>query len=858
MRAGLVALLCLGIPTLAKGQAAGARVPVLLPAPAAMLAQALELSSARPATILIDTVRLVYATSDQRLRQRAAAALARTLDADAAATTEVAPLPLDAAIWRDVILGVQAPDDRLAAAILRDRGASLMYLGLSAVDDETLGWLAAHTETIRLARKRPALFAAFGRSLRIRNGVVEVPGGTDAAALWTALVGASPDNPADFAARLFGDAGRLAFFYDTVVHLDAARQRFALGLTLPASLREDRLRTLMRAFAAAAPEWRADEQPFGRPPLDGAILLSTVAVLPDGSLAPPIERRLWERVFRGDALNEVPFVAASKTEIDAMSAGLTVDAAWLATRILTEPYAVGRRRLDLLLFAQRVFGPRHDGDRALVATALRGCASFPALMAALERGGVTDPATFAAAAVHADRLGAVRSLTIRRTAIAQFQSAVALIQESVRSGTLDASLAERLISALSSLAVSPRDGYGGRFAAWFRDDFMRVLPPAGDSVEDTVLAAVAGASARRPDPPRVTWEERSYVVDPAAAGLRRLQFIRARQRGTPLDAALSKGDTLAEALVSIVYAAHLGDPGGMAVTSGNVAARHDFGLTTGSAGSASAWLLPVEDFNRRTSWRIHGSLLGLEIALSRLTLRRLNPAEMPAEPKIGPQDRQTVMLTIALMNPFAMSNDARDAIADAIRRGRARADALPRSVDAIDEAARDAGLSEWRRRALEWEIGRGAGSAASRFSLLELLWLGRGGGDIPAGWDAWGAAVLPLTGCVCLEMPRLRAWEEDAGYASAVLGTRGADVGLRVAEALADFQLPASLAPSLAGYAMQDVLDHARLSHADDWDEFGRAVRELPRERMVDYVAALSAGGPLVPVTKDENTPRNP
>jgi hypothetical protein len=231
---------------------------------------------------------------------------------------------------------------------------------------------------------------------------------------------------------------------------------------------------------------------------------------------------------------------------------------------------------------------------------------------------------------------------------------------------------------------------------------------------------------------------------------------------------------------------------------------------------------------------------------------------MPAEPRVGPQDQQTVMLTVALMNPFAVSDQSRDAIAAAIRRGRARVDALSRNRSAADEISRDARLSEWRRRALEWEIARGGEPAASRFSLLELLWLGRDAADLPRAWEAWGAASLPLTGCLCLAMPRPRPWEEDAGYASAVLGTRGADVGLRVAEILADLNLPAALAPSVASYAMEDVLEHARLSRTDDWDEFGRAARELPRERLVDYVAALTAGGPLVPVTKDENAPRIP
>jgi hypothetical protein len=298
-----------------------------------------------------------------------------------------------------------------------------------------------------------------------------------------------------------------------------------------------------------------------------------------------------------------------------------------------------------------------------------------------------------------------------------------------------------------------------------------------------------------------------------------------------------------------VYAAYLGDPEGAAVTSGNVALRHDFGLVAGPAArSATAWRLPIEHFDGQAAWRIRGSILGLETALGRLALRRLDPTAMPGEPKLGSQDQQTVMLSAALLNPFDMSDVARDDIASAIARGRARVAALPRDSSEPDELARAAGLSEWRRQALAWTIARDGHAVTFQFSLLELFWLGTTGPDVSRAIDAWGAAALPLTGCLCLEMPRPGAWEDLGGRASAVLGTRGADVALQIAETLAALKLPASLAPAIGSYVTQDVIEHAQLAYTDDWEEFGRAARELPRERMFDYIAALTAGGPLVAV----------
>ena len=75
-----------------------------------------------------------------------------------------------------------------------------------------------------------------------------------------------------------------------------------------------------------------------------------------------------------------------------------------------------------------------------------------------------------------------------------------------------------------------------------------------------------------------------------------------------------------------------------------------------------------------------------------------------------------------------------------------------------------------------------------------------------------------------------------------------ADVPLKIAEALAALKLPGALAPALAGFMTQDVIDHARLAYPDDWEAFSRAVVEVPSERIMDYVAALTVAGPLVEI----------
>jgi hypothetical protein len=40
----------------------------------------------------------------------------------------------------------------------------------------------------------------------------------------------------------------------------------------------------------------------------------------------------------------------------------------------------------------------------------------------------------------------------------------------------------------------------------------------------------------------------------------------------------------------------------------------------------------------------------------------------------------------------------------------------------------------------------------------------------------------------------------------------------------------------------------ARMAHRDDWFALVRAAQSIPRDRFLDYVSALTAAGPLVPV----------
>ena len=851
------------------------RSSVPLPAPAAALAQSLGLPVADRSRIVLDIVRLIFDipdgvdSKDVDLRARLNALM------QSGDPGETAPLPLDPSIWRETILKRDVPDAGLFAAILSDRQTALLYHGLSALDDETLGWLASERGVIERLLERAGTFATGASGLRVKLGRVVVPGGSEADPIWERLVGAPPSRPADFVRRLFsGRKGGLVFLFVTVAHLDEPQRQFALAHNLAPSRRVDHARALAGVFERTLGELRFADRPFARHPVDPALTLSTVMFTPDGRPSGPTEKWLWETVLRGDERTEPKFEEVSADRVPGSLDPAQIDAAWLTSRIHADGAASARRRLHAFLFAQRVFREPDGATRAAMATALRGMLAFPALMLTLERSSVTSPQVLANAAVRASQLTAIGDPARRRESIRLFQSSLGIITRAAVTGGLNRTAAAAGVSSLLALDLSQADA-GSRIVNWLRTTLLPAMAGSVvvDSPEAVMLAALAGANNPPASPLVLEWEGRKYRVSPQLAELDRLRRVRTRQRGASLDEVLASRQgvsdrgtgrmedaasarAVADVLTSILYTAHLGNPDSRLLAADNVALRHDLGLDSGERVRPLApWRFAVETFGEATGWRLNGSLLGLDVALSRFALRRIDLTTMPPAPRMTSNERQTGAITVALMQPNALTDEARDEIVAALERGRARFAALSADRHEIEQVARDAGLSEWRRESLAWALLNDPASRDSHMSLLELFWLGsprlRGDGSL----DGWGATAFPVTGCLCLEMPRRAPWEFLGGRPSmGLLASRGADVALLIADELSALKLPAPLAPGVLAFAMQDVLDASQPAYFDDWSEFGRAARTISKEQFVDYVAALTAGGPLLPLqTEDRN-----
>lgn len=396
---------------------------------------------------------------------------------------------------------------------------------------------------------------------------------------------------------------------------------------------------------------------------------------------------------------------------------------------------------------------------------------------------------------------------------------------------------------------------------------LRAERPTGEDVRGAIdrltgLLEVL-ASNRRPtevlapgvQTPRPLREVVARAVDELARMQKSRDFRRAgRVASSILEAADS---ALAEVLLSIVYALDLGDPEGTALLGSNVALRHDFGfeLPDPEARARRPWAVPRQDFLPGIPWHVTGALIGLDVALAPMTLRRINLDAFADAPRVSSNERDAFAVNVALVNHRALRDEDRDRIARAVEQGEARVARLVSSIEPFDSVARALALDGWRRRELAWRITNDPDRAGSFFSLVELGMLG---GLELSELDAWGASALYSSVCVCSRMVGPSRWSLISGRPQvAVMASIVPDLNLRIAIVLRDLALPASLARPVLSAAMQDLIDEAAPSDSADWWGLAVAARSLSHQRIEDYIAAAAAvDGPLVP--EDDGTAPEP
>lgn len=392
-------------------------------------------------------------------------------------------------------------------------------------------------------------------------------------------------------------------------------------------------------------------------------------------------------------------------------------------------------------------------------------------------------------------------------------------------------------------------------ALTFIDAVERITAKPG-SLPDLQAAAAAletAASSLRPEP--VTPAGLHKRADPQALVARTLEkltrirtpgdFEKVPQTVEPLTTLAD--ELLTDSLMALVYAVSIPARDATTLPRGSVARRHDFGfqLPLDEQRRREPWRMPSVEPQAGVPWHVSGSMLGLDVGLAMLALRRLSDTMVDA-PTLSANETKTLARAVTLANPFDLGNEERDLITAAIARGRERVRGLAARPDDLDAVAGEARLDGLRRRQLQWVLREEPARVLDYLSLAELLVLG--GPSKAIRLDVWGSTAMPFGGCMCTSF-ELPLWNTYTGRISVgLLGSRLADLNFRVAELTAEAGLPAAVIPSILDVAMQELIDQVRMMDDDDWLTLVRTAQSVTRERLEDYAAGLTvAGGPLVP-----------
>jgi hypothetical protein len=359
------------------------------------------------------------------------------------------------------------------------------------------------------------------------------------------------------------------------------------------------------------------------------------------------------------------------------------------------------------------------------------------------------------------------------------------------------------------------------------------------------LGPLAATTLLGPDPP-----DAAKIVPRALEGLagltRKEDLERLPGIAQPLLQLVDRAT--AEWLASVAYAVRIEDVDASVLLGSNPALHHDL-LRRPGDDERLPWSVPVQ--SQRASARAHleGSLVGLDLPLARHAIIRLSTGPPPHPPTVKAIDSANFIASLSLLNPFEVTDEGRDAVAAAVRRGRARVGALATDPGAWPSVAATLPADAWERQLVPWMIANEPDRVAARFSAFDLFVLGRGA--TASDVDRWGMPLLPLDGSLSVGLPERRLRSVLTGRSNTgVLATQLPDLNLRIAEFLADAHLPAALAHGMLAAALPDFLADALLVHDDDWPALAASARALRQERLEHYVSALTADGPLVPVER--------
>jgi hypothetical protein len=819
-----------------------------------------------------------------------------------ASAADTVPLPGDPEFWRLSGLQFDRPGN-VVLAVLRSRGAAFLYTALLSMDEDTRAWFVERPQLITSWSEieRGTLLVA-APYLRMAAGRWELPGGREAGPVWAHLVGVEPDAPEAFVAALLrSHSGSLAFLIEVIATLSDEQRRAALTPD-PAEARA--LLSAVREFVGA---WRPGERPFSRPSPDPALLLAQIPIRGDGRLALPGSRRFWEFVLDDDDLgfpheraesawrDDGPVSPAwlvgrlARTPVDDQAAvyqQLLFAARWLADEPATAAAAVATTLRGHVKFAplMRVLERLEVDDAATLARVVRQAdaltrpaedwrsrarlVQWQATLALLDR--IAHQGVLA----KRERAAAVDTLTRPGppTSRAWREWLAAIVPEM----PLGADLAERRVerALLARLVASP---VAARPVVWEGTSYLLDLGAA----ERDRIARVRGRDSRPLLDAAVVLEDwlgradsaapgdllRLLTTLSAAAGLDRPpapddEFVRlARVAATRARRALSAAGSgrvpasvladvsdLAQAVATLAlaefaYASTMGWAGDLPLTAAAASRRHVF-IRPYGPGRHRFWATPAISADRRLPWHVSGSLLGLDIALAPVGLRRLSLRPPAEAPSLNTGDRAILVATAAAVGAPHFGDEAQQIVVRLVRQARDRIENVGDRREARQLGVL-AGVSGHRIAAAEWLFANDRNALGGLFSMTELVRIGLAGKPTPAALDGWGNYEMALSGrSRAGRFPDLPV-ERYAGRSRRLLAAALPELQLTLAIRLADLRLPATLVPALMASATLDVVNTTPSRFADDWQAIVDRVRAIDAHAVERYLGLLTTTGPL-------------
>jgi hypothetical protein len=771
--------------------------------------------------------------------------LDRARQAEGPTPTEMVPLPLTAAIWTDLVFGGRTTPDALVGAILESRNASLFYYALMSLDPPTRDWIASQRNLVAdLSTRYAPAFAAAAPGFRIAAGRVRLPGGDRMEHAWETLVGRRVTEPVEFLhALLTTNEGRSAYMLSAMSELSAGRLAFAAGDD-PANAGAS-LRRLSTVFDRIAPGWKINDRTLWRPRRDPALLLSDMVIDDHGTPVLPGSRAFWAAVFASNP-------DGAPRGRDAEFVGSPPEFSWLCEQVFSGSPAEHRRRYETVLFASRVVKTLTPDTASDALDAVRSAFAYPALAAIIERARVVHVSTYAIAGRRAAGFSTISNDQRRERALTQFQGTVALLARMVTTGSITPAAFEDAVTSLSRIGWDRQGTYDGAVVKWFARWVASAKPDT--NVDEALLQLLAGPA---PVPPRyVDWEGTRYRVDLSAGESARLiRLLGEQPRGYLAAAMRASGDAAdeawARAAAELAYASALGQPE-RPVSIEELARRHDLGLRPELTHSVGPWTIPVTDASPR-GYRVSGALLGLEVALAEFSLTRVSTNWPLRKPTISSEERAVFIETVPIVEPALLLDDDRDLIVNAMRTARARVAAIHTS-DEADALIGSIPVGPIRRTVFPWIVAHDPSRAASFLSPMELLWLGLGDTPVRPSMNGWGVSARVRLGCLCLQVLDRRSADLLGGRVNAgILATGMPDLGLRLAELLAELHMPAALLGGVLASATFDFVNEAASRDEDDRRGPVEFVLALQVDRLEQYLALLTTGGPLVPPRGDSD-----